>query len=81
MRKIRSGKATFFVANQDTLDALPEQKIKALAEETEALTERNKTLGAEIKAASAGACVISSFPCSKRRGGRGNAYILSRTLS
>ena len=69
MRKIRSGKATFFVANQDTLDALPEQKIKALAEETEALTERNKTLGAEIKAASAGACVVSFFPCSKRRRG------------
>jgi len=60
MRKIHSGKATFFVANQDTLDALPEQKIKALAEETEALIERNKTLGAEIKAASAGACLFLS---------------------
>jgi len=57
MRKIFSGKATFFVSNQDNLDALPEHKVKALAEETETLAERNKALGAEVKAASAGVCV------------------------
>jgi phage tail protein X len=57
MRKIRPGKTTFFVANQDHIDALSEHKVKALAEETEALVERNKTLAAETKAASAGVCV------------------------
>ena len=50
-----TGKATLFVANQDTLDAQPEQTIKALADETDSSLERNKTLATEIKAASAGA--------------------------
>jgi len=58
MRELWSGKATFFVSNQGNLDALSEDKVKALAEETEALTERNKALVAEIKAASAGTCVV-----------------------
>jgi hypothetical protein len=52
--RIQSGKATFFVANQNSADALPEHKVKALAEETEALTEGNRALTAEVKAASAG---------------------------
>jgi 26S proteasome regulatory subunit (ATPase 3-interacting protein) len=56
-----SGKATFFVANQGNLDALPEQKVKNLADETEALNERNKALAAEIKAASAGTVCVRAF--------------------
>ncbi|KAI0280945.1 TBPIP-domain-containing protein [Russula aff. rugulosa BPL654] len=56
------GKATFFVANQGNLDALPEQKFKDLANETEALNERNKALVAEIKAASAELAQIKSTP-------------------
>jgi len=76
MREIRPGKTTFFVANQDNIDALSEHKVKALAEETEALAERNKTLATEIKAASAGVCACScALPpslalrlCWKRRG-------------
>ncbi|KAH9957120.1 TBPIP-domain-containing protein [Russula dissimulans] len=55
-------KATFFVANQDNLDALSEDKVKALARETEALTEHNKALVAEIKAASAELARIKSTP-------------------
>ncbi|KAI9456843.1 TBPIP-domain-containing protein [Lactarius psammicola] len=47
------GKATLFVANQNTIDALPEHTIKTLADETDALVESNKALVAEIKAASA----------------------------
>ncbi|KAH9029347.1 TBPIP-domain-containing protein [Lactarius deliciosus] len=47
------GKATLFVANQNTLDALPEHTIKALVDETDALAESNKTLAGEIKTASA----------------------------
>jgi len=47
------GKATLFVANQNTLDALPEHTVKTLADETDALIESNKALSAEIKAASA----------------------------
>ncbi|KAN0130517.1 Tat binding protein 1(TBP-1)-interacting protein (TBPIP) domain containing protein [Lactarius tabidus] len=47
------GKATLFVANQNTLGALPEPTIKALADETDSLLESNKALAAEIKAASA----------------------------
>ncbi len=50
-----SGKATLFVANQNSVDALPENAINALADETDALVESNKALAAEIKAASAGA--------------------------
>jgi hypothetical protein len=50
----RAGKATLFVANQNTLGALPEPTIKALADETDSLLESNKALAAEIKAASAG---------------------------
>jgi len=46
-----------FVSRQDNLDALPEHKVKALAEETETLAERNKALAAEVKAASAGVCL------------------------
>jgi hypothetical protein len=49
-----SGKATLFVANQNTLDALPEPTIKALTDETDALLESNKALTTEIKAASTG---------------------------
>ncbi|KAH9970616.1 TBPIP-domain-containing protein [Lactifluus volemus] len=56
------GKATFFVANQNSVDALPEHKVKALAEETEALTESNKALTAEVKAASAELVRIRSVP-------------------
>lgn len=56
--RIQSGKATFFVTNQNSLDALPEHKVKALAEETEALIESNKALTAEVKAASAGVCLL-----------------------
>lgn len=47
------GKATLFVANQNTLAALPDQTIKALADETDLLLESHKTLAAGIKAASA----------------------------
>ena len=50
LRMLNLRKATLFVANQNTLDALP---IKALADETDLLLERTKTLAAEIKAASA----------------------------
>ncbi|KAH8991246.1 TBPIP-domain-containing protein [Lactarius akahatsu] len=50
-----SGKATLFVANQNTLDALPEHTIKALADETDTLVESNKVLAGELKTASAGA--------------------------
>ena len=63
MRKIRSGKTTFFVANQDSIDALSEHEIKALAEETEVLVERNKSLAAEIKAASAGVLLFQPTLC------------------
>lgn len=58
---MRPGKATLFVANQGNLDALPEQKFKDLAGETEALNERNKALAAELKAASAG--MFTRAPC------------------
>ena len=70
-RKILSGKATFFVSNQDNLDALPEHKVKSLEEQTETLAERNKALAAEVKAALAGVCALPlPLPCSKQRGGR-----------
>ncbi|KAF8261502.1 TBPIP-domain-containing protein [Lactarius quietus] len=46
------GKATLFVANQNTLGALPEPTIKALADETDSLLECNKALTAAMKAAS-----------------------------
>ena len=49
-----TGKATLFVANQNTLDALPEPTIKALTSETDSLLESTKALTAEIKVASAG---------------------------
>jgi hypothetical protein len=68
-RKILSGKATFFVSNQDNLDALPEHKVKGLEEETETLAEHNKAQAAEVKAASAGMCALP-LPCSKQRGAR-----------
>ncbi|KAI0245797.1 TBPIP-domain-containing protein [Lactifluus subvellereus] len=55
-------KATFFVADQNSLDALPEHKVKALAEETGALTESSKALAAEIKAASAELARIKGAP-------------------
>ena len=45
--------AKLFVANQNTLDALPEKIIKALADETDSLLENNKAIAAEIKGASA----------------------------
>jgi hypothetical protein len=61
---MRSGKATFFVANQGNLDALPERRVKDLADETEALNERNKALAAEIKAASTGTICVRAF-CSR----------------
>ncbi|KAI0289740.1 TBPIP-domain-containing protein [Russula brevipes] len=56
------GKNTFFVANQGNLDALPDHKITALVEEAEALVERNKALGAQVKAASAELVRIRSTP-------------------
>jgi hypothetical protein len=59
--QLLSGKTTFFVANQDNIDALPDHKVKALAEDTEALVERNKALTAEVKAASAGVCMLVSL--------------------
>ena len=49
-----AGKATLFVANQNTLDALPEPTIKALSSETDTLLESTKALTVEIKVASAG---------------------------
>ena len=45
--------AKLIVANQNTLDALPEKMTKALADETDSLLESNKAIAAEIKAASA----------------------------
>jgi len=68
MRKILSGKATFFVSNQDNLDALPEHKVKALAEETETLAGRNKALAVEVKATSAGVCVPCPCPVRSNEG-------------
>jgi 26S proteasome regulatory subunit, ATPase 3, interacting protein len=65
---IQPAKATFFVANQNTLDALPEHKVKALSEGTEALIESNKALTAEVKAASAG---VYPRPAGGKRGGGG----------
>jgi hypothetical protein len=56
------GKATLFVANQNTLDALPEHTIKALSDETDALLEGTKALTAEIKTASAGGATITPPP-------------------
>ncbi|KAH9051926.1 TBPIP-domain-containing protein [Lactarius vividus] len=56
------GKATLFVANQNTVDALPEHAIKALADETDALVESNKALTAEIKTASAELAKIRLAP-------------------
>ncbi|KAI0298034.1 TBPIP-domain-containing protein [Multifurca ochricompacta] len=55
-------KSTFFVANQSDCDVLPENKVKVLAEETDALLESNKTLTAEIKTASAELARIKSTP-------------------
>lgn len=72
MRETLPGKATLFVANQGNLDALSDHKVKALAKETETLAERNKALAAEIKAASAGACVLSHL---RRRGMHRKGYI------
>jgi hypothetical protein len=47
--------------NQGNLDALPEHKFKDLADETEALNERNKALAAELKVASAGTICVRAF--------------------
>jgi len=49
------------VSNQENIDALPEHKVKELADETEALNERHKVLAAEIKAASAGTIRVRAF--------------------
>ena len=52
--------AKLIVANQNTLDALPENMIKALADDDSLLaSESNKAIAAEIKAASASDLRIS----------------------
>ena len=48
------GKTTFFVANQANLEDMPAEKLKALEAEHKSLEESNKTLAAQLKAASAG---------------------------
>ncbi|KAI0260423.1 TBPIP-domain-containing protein [Gloeopeniophorella convolvens] len=56
------GKTTFFVAKQNNLDTLPDDKIKALTAEVEALNETNKTIAAEVKTASAELAKIKNAP-------------------
>lgn len=50
----RTGKTTFFVANQSKLDCLPAEEIAALETELTAVEEENKTLTMELRNASAG---------------------------
>ncbi len=76
---ILSGKATFFVTNQGNVDALPEQKVKDLAEETEALNERNKALAAEIKTVLAGTFACAPLAYARRR--RNGAHIYTVLLN
>ncbi|KAI0058767.1 TBPIP-domain-containing protein [Artomyces pyxidatus] len=56
------GKTTFFVANQNSIEALPEEKIKSLADESESIEEGNKLFAAEAKAASAELAKIKGTP-------------------
>ncbi|TFY56520.1 hypothetical protein EVG20_g8894 [Dentipellis fragilis] len=50
----------FFVANQNTVDTMPNDKVSELEAEAKALDEENKVLAAEIKAAAAGEFDIHS---------------------
>ena len=52
-----TGKTTFFVANQDSIDAVPSDKLAALEADCGALEDANKALAAQLKTLSAGACV------------------------
>jgi 26S proteasome regulatory subunit, ATPase 3, interacting protein len=48
------GKSTFFVAKQETAEAVPAEKLDTLEEKHKEVEEETKGLGAEIKTASAG---------------------------
>ncbi|KAI0073158.1 TBPIP-domain-containing protein [Panus rudis PR-1116 ss-1] len=56
------GKTTFFVANQANLEDMPSEKLAALESEHKAIEEENKTLLAEVKAASAELAKIKGTP-------------------
>ncbi|KAA1476266.1 TBPIP-domain-containing protein [Dentipellis sp. KUC8613] len=56
------GKTTFFVANQSTVDTMPDGKISELEAEAKTLDEGNKALAAEIKAAAAELSKLKSTP-------------------
>ena len=49
-----TGKTTFFVANQATLEDVPAEKLKQLEEEYKNIEDANKLLAADIRAASTG---------------------------
>ncbi|ETW83465.1 hypothetical protein HETIRDRAFT_383528, partial [Heterobasidion irregulare TC 32-1] len=56
------GKTTFFVANQDSVDAVPSSKLAALEADCGALEDANKALAAQLKTLSAGLAKIRSAP-------------------
>lgn len=51
---MRTGKTTFFVANQANLEDMPAEKLAALEAQYKTMEEENKVLMTEVKAASAG---------------------------
>lgn len=54
MRYVTLGKVTVFVANQNSMNALPDAECEALDKAAKTLAENNKALAADVKAASAG---------------------------
>jgi len=56
------GKTTFFVANQASLEDVPAEKLAALEAEHKEIEEANKTLQAEVRAATAELAKIKSTP-------------------
>ncbi|KAF8995489.1 TBPIP-domain-containing protein [Cyathus striatus] len=55
-------KTTFFVANQDKLEAMPAEKIAALEAEIKTLEEGNKALTTKVKAATADLAKLKVTP-------------------
>ena len=56
-----SGKTTFFVANQNSIDAMPDDKVSALEGEIKALEEDNKVLVTGVRSSTAGILKTVSF--------------------
>jgi hypothetical protein len=54
----RTGKTSFFVANQANIEAIPAENFAALEEEYKTIDEENKLIGAELKSLNSGSVSI-----------------------